>query len=354
MLAVQCYECNRQLGSLPATGQQLRSVNDTACAFFLWFFVLISNTVTTLCFTLQTSTGLKGTRKLQQFGGISLASSQGISNSIAGLNSGVTGGPAPQAGTGNSFGTGNAVGTGNGFIYSSQGQALSSGTSGGNSTANTALTVLGNSTNGLLTSVGTGQGAAGGNAVFGPSLAAAIAAATPVAAPPAPEVEEVVEENSKGGNNNNNNNAVAPVAPAAPTAPAFYFAQGLPTGGGGGGFGLGSGVTTGNIATAVNGTGAALPGADEAYGSALANGFGFGTGSGVAVNSASEQAGGQGGGTSLGQGQFTFELDDVPTGSFANSGVTKSNGGGGAYVGFDPPTAVIFGNFITPAPAATP
>jgi hypothetical protein len=304
-----------------------------------------------LGYTLQTSTGLKGTRNLQ-FGGVSLASSEGISNSISALDTGAVAGVTPSAGTGNSFGSGNAVGTGNGFIYSSQGQALSSGTSGGNSTANTALTVLGNNTDGLLTSVGTGQGSAGGNAVFGPSLAAAIAAATPAAAAPAPEVEEVVEENSKGGknNNNNNNNAAAPVAPAAPTAPAFSFQVGLPTGGGGGGFGLGSGVTTGNLVT----TGENATGADEAYGSALANGFGFGSGSGVAVNSANEQAGGQGGGTSLGQGQFTFELDDVSTGTFANSGVTKSNGGGGAYVGFAPPTPVIFGAFSTPAPAATP
>jgi hypothetical protein len=342
-------EYSRQLGPSPAAGQQLvpmilhvlsscGSPNADLSHFYY------------LCCTLQTSTGLKGTRKLQ-FGGISLASSQGISNSLAALNTG--GGTQPNAGTGNSFGTGNAVGTGNGFIYSPQGQALSSGTSGGNSTANTALTVLGNSTTtGLLTSAGIGQGSAGGNAIFGPSLAAAIAAATPAAAVPAPEVEEVVEENSKGGggNNNNNNNAAAPAAPVAPTAPAFSFQVGLPTGGGGGGFGLGSGVTNGNIATnGVNATGA-----DEAYGSALANGFGFGQGSGVAVNVANEQAGGQGGGTSLGQGQFTFELDDVTTGAFANNGVTKSQGGGGAYVGFDPPTPVIFGAISTPAPAATP
>jgi hypothetical protein len=252
----------------------------------------------TFIITLQTSTGLKGTRKLQ-FGGTSLASSQGISNSLSALST--AGGPTnPFAAKGRSFGTGNAGGTGNAFIYSSQGQALSSGTSFGNSTANTTLTVLGNSTTtGLLTSAGIGQGSAGGNAVFGP---------------------------------------------------AFSFQVGLPTGGGGGGFGLGSGATNGAIST----TGANAIGANKAYGNALANGFGTGSGSGVAVNAGNEQAGGQGGGTSFGQGQFTFDLDDVTTGTFANNGATKAQGGGGAYVGFDPPVPFIFDAFINPFSAATP
>jgi hypothetical protein len=250
--------------------------------------------------------------------------------------------------TGNSFGNGDAVGTSNGFVTSALGQALATGTSGGNSTADSQLTVLnGNApyqSLGTISSVGNGGGAAGGNAVFGPSLAAAIRAATPLAAPPAPEV--VVDTSSKGGNNNG-----LPAAPAAPTAPAFMFdPAGLPTGGGGGGFGIGSGVTGGTIASYDGPAGYA----DEAYGNALANGFGFGVGSGLAVNNGGEQAGGQGGGTALGQGQFVFELDDVPAATFANSGVTKSNGGAGAYVGFNPPAAQIFGAFITPAPAATP
>jgi hypothetical protein len=72
--------------------------------------------------------------------------------------------------TGNSFGNGDAVGTSNAFILSSQGQALASSTSGGNSTANTQLPVFSttatNST-GNLVSVGRGAGAARRTAVFG-------------------------------------------------------------------------------------------------------------------------------------------------------------------------------------------
>jgi hypothetical protein len=324
--------------------------------------------------TFQTSTGLKGTRKLQGFGGIVLASSRGGSDSASAVTTGVfgvvplgaTAGTNPGAapgGTGKSFASGNAVGTSNGFITSGIGQALASGTSGGNSTANTDLTVLsGNPTigagsvtfggglsGGKLNSVGSGGGSASGNAVFGPSLTAAISAATPAEASPAPEVPVAASSKKK--------NVAAAAAPAAPTAPAFSFnAAGLPTGGGGGGFGAGSGETGGSIASPAND--AALDEgneqffADEAYGSALANGFGFGVGSGVAVNNGGEQAGGRGGGTALGQGQFTFELDDVQTASFANSGLTSSTGGAGAFVGFNPPTAQIFGAFYPPA--ATP
>jgi hypothetical protein len=130
----------------------------------------------------QTTTGLKGTRKLQSFQGITLAASEGQSDS----NSAIFSGGVP-GGTGASFGNGNAVGTSNGFIYSSGGQAQSSGASGGNSTAKTDLTVLslndgaatsgGGLSDGTLSSAGTGGGSAGGNAVF--TLAAAIAAATP-------------------------------------------------------------------------------------------------------------------------------------------------------------------------------
>jgi hypothetical protein len=289
-----------------------------------------------LCCIFQTPSGLKGSRKLQ-YGGIALASSQGNSISASALQT------APYVSTGNSFGNGDAVGTSNGFATSALGQAVATGTSGGNSTADSQLSVLSAPSIGTISAVGNGGGAAGGNAVFGPSLAAAIRAATPLAAAPAPEV--VVDTSSKGGNSNQ-----VPAAPAAPTAPAFMFdPAGLPTGGGGGGFGIGSGITLGTV-DRLDGP----DGVDEAYGNALANGFGFGVGSGLAVNNGGEQAGGQGGGTALGQGAFTFELDEVTGATFANSGVTKSDGGAGAYVGFNPPAAQIFGAFITPAPAATP
>jgi hypothetical protein len=307
--------------------------------------------------TSQISTGLKGSRKLQ-FGGITLASSQGVANTGSAVTTGVFGTTPVLGGTGASFGTGEAVGTSNGFIQSQNGQAFSSGTSGGNSTSANMLTVLstpttggGGLSGGTLSSVGLGQGAAGGNAVFGPSLAKAIADATPIAAPPAANLPEVVipEGSKEGGKNKNKDNApVITAAPAAPTAPAFSFQVGLPTGGGGGGFGSGSGITTGAI------TSPATNFADEAYGSALSNGFGFGVGSGVAINAGGEQAGGSGGATSFGMGNVAFELDDIQTANFANFGTTTSSGGAGAYVGFNPPAARIFGAFITPPPMAGP
>jgi hypothetical protein len=312
--------------------------------------------------------------------GISVASAQGIANTNSAVSTGIFGMPAAiegggintnaaPGGTGSSSGTGNAIGTGSGFINSSSGQALSSGTAGGNSTSSNDLTVLsmnpafsvgtgGGLSGGILSSVGVGQGAAGGNAVFGPSLAGAIAAQTPVATPaPTPDPEVDPEEmNSKGGNNNNE--PVVTAAPAAPTAPMFQFIIGSPTGGGGGGFGFGSGITGGSIVSPANAAGNTAGNmqffADEAYGTSLANGFGFGVGSGVAVNNGGEQAGGSGGGSSFGQGVSAFELDDVQAATFGNSGFTTSSGGAGAYVGFNPPAPVIFGSVLAPPPMVGP
>jgi hypothetical protein len=335
----------------------------------------------------QTSTGLKGARKLQGVNGVVEALSNGLSNSFTNVQNGVDGVDpdgagtnsentgASTGGTGNSFGNGNGVGTSNGFIMSTFGQAVASGTAGGNSTAETNLSLL--STNngagtdaanallggglsfGTLNSAGQGKGTAGGSAVFGPSLAAAVAAATPVAAPPAEEQAAtpapVVEEESKNGknkndknkNNNNNNNIVtAPAEPAAPTAPAFNFNLGLPTGGGGGGLSSGYGMTGGSLNSPENGAddaGNEQFFADEAYGDALANGFGFGVGSAVAINGAGEQAGGMGGSSSLGQGTFKFELDDIQAAQFDNSGQVDSSGSGMGFVGLNAPNGNPFG-----------
>jgi hypothetical protein len=322
---------------------------------------------------IQTSTGLKGARRLQGFGGIALAGSQGQSDSSSAITTGeLNGVPDPigyynpldealPGGTGMSFGNGNAIGTSSGFVQSGLGQAFASGTSGGNSTAETDLTVLsmnplvgtpvtgGGLSGGSLFSEGSSQGSAGGNGVFGPSLTLAIAAATPEAPAPAPEV--VVDESSKNGNA-----AAAPDTPSAPTAPAFSFdPNGLPTGGGGGGFASGSGTTTGFITSPGNtvyidemNNGNTQFFADEAYGNALGNGFGFGVGSGGGANAGGEQAGGQGGGTAFGEGNFVFELDDVQNANFDNFGLTTSNGGAGAYVGFNAPSATVFDPYVTP------
>jgi hypothetical protein len=327
---------------------------------------------------IQTSIGLKGARTLQAgFGGIVLAGSEGKSDSSSAITTGVFNGvpdasnyynPAEDVlpgGTGMSFGNGNAVGTSSGFVQSGLGQAFASGNSGGNSTAKTDLTLLSTNTDngmapgdpltggglsgGSLASEGSSQGSASGNGVFGPSLTLAIAAATPAAPPPAPEV--VVDESSKNGNA-----AAAPDTPAAPTAPAFSFdPNGLPTGGGGGGSASGSGATTGFIESPANilyvmGTndGNTQFFADEAYGNAIGNGFGFGVGTGGGANAGGEQAGGQGGGTAFGEGNFVFELDDVQNAEFDNFGLTNSNGGAGAYVGFNAPSATVFNPYVTP------
>jgi hypothetical protein len=238
----------------------------------------------------QTTTGLRGARKLQN--GIVGASSQGLTDSLSSILL-----VAAPGGTVMSSGFGTALGTSNGFIYSGSGQALASGSSGGNSSALNDLTVLGGGmTSGTLNSVGSGGGAAGGNAVFGPSFAGAIAA-TPAATP-------------------------------------LQFNEGLPTGGGGGGFGEGTGSVFG---TFINPT--------QTSGTGFANGSGSGVGSGVAVNNANEQAGGSGGGESLGQGQVAFDLNNATAANFLNSGSSFSSGGAGAYVGLNPPNPVIGGFF---------
>jgi hypothetical protein len=165
---------------------------------------------------------------------------------------------------------------------------------------------------GMLASVGMGGGSAGGNAIFGQSFAAKIASESPV----------------------------------AKLAPMFY----VPTGGGGAGSGSGSGDTTGSITNPGNDASLAPNNmqlfADEAYGGALANGFGFGVGSGVAINNGGEQAGGSGGGTAFGQGNFLFELDDIQTAAFGSSGSTISDGGAGGYVGLVSETPFGFGTIV--------
>jgi hypothetical protein len=292
--------------------------------------------------------GLKGGSRNLQFGGIVIASSQGGSVTVSNVNIGIPSVigalAALPTGTGNSFGNGGAVGTSNGFAGSQLGAASATGTAGGNSTTFTNFSLLdatgvAGTGSGLATSIGDGSGRAGGNAVFGPSLAAAIAAATP-ANTPAP-VAVAVQTNDKKKGGKDKGGVTIPVADV-PKTPEFSFVLGLPTGGGGGGNGVGSGLTNVGVSTIAGET------VDEAYGSLLANGFGFGVGSGVAINNGGEQAGGQGGGTAFGQGNVVFEIDEAFGATFANNGLTKSSGGGGAYVGFAPPAAQIFGAFSNP------
>jgi hypothetical protein len=294
----------------------------------------------------KASRGLKGSRKLpgdRVRGGIVKARNHGISNSGSAVNIPmlVIDDEVPISGSGNAIGNGEVVGTSNGFANGVGGAAYATGISGGNSSAISQLDVAGliGMGAGLQTSIGSGVGTAGGNSVFGPSLAAAIIAYVPPA-PPA-LVVDTSNNDSKGGGkkgggskNGGSNPSVVILEVVAPVAPDFYFVQGLPTGGVAGGFGTGSGVTVGTIEDPNKAN-------DEASGSGLANGFGFGAGSTVAINNGGEQASGAGGGTAFGQGELNLQVDDIGNVNSTNQGFADFNGQAGAYVGFEPPTPLI-------------
>jgi hypothetical protein len=334
----------------------------------------------------KASRGLKGSRKLpgdRVRGGIVKARNHGISNSGSAVNIPmlVIDDEVPISGSGNAIGNGEVVGTSNGFANGVGGAAYATGISGGNSSAISQLDVAGliGMGAGLQTSIGSGVGTAGGNSVFGPSLAAAIIAYVPPA-PPA-LVVDTSNNDSKGGGkkgggskNGGSNPSVVILEVVAPVAPDFYFVQGLPTGGVAEGFGTGSGATvgtiedpnkanddvapdfyfvqglpTGGVAGGFGtGSGATVgtiedpnKANDEASGSGLANGFGFGAGSTVAINNGGEQASGAGGGTAFGQGELNLQVDDIGNVNSTNQGFADFNGQAGAYVGFEPPTPLI-------------
>jgi hypothetical protein len=237
----------------------------------------------------------------------------GIFDGIADPDS-TTNNPASDGGTGKSFGSGSAVGTSNGFIMSAFGQAGASATSGGNSTSENDFTLLsmnagtpttgGGLSGGSLSSVGTGAGAADGNAVFGPSLTMA------------------------------------------------------PTGGGGGlvaAASAGSNLVIASPDFLVGGT----PGnqqffADKAYGESFASGSSFGISSSNATNDRGDQAGrGRGIGVVFSRAPLSFDLDDVQSTNVTSSGSGFSSGRSGGYVSFNPPGSRSLA-FITPPSAADP
>jgi len=121
--------------------------------------------------------------------------------------------------------------------------------------------------------------------------------------------------------------------------PGGGFVQPLQTGGGGGGFGLTLGGGIGNVTNVERGY-------TNAYGTAQVSGFGSGQGAGLFG-----QAGGNGGGTSTGNGGGSLKPTiGVVAGNFATTlfngtGGGLASGGAGGYVGFNPNTPVIFGNF---------
>lgn len=293
------------------------------------------------------SRGLKGARSLQGFGGVTSSNSNGLTISNTAVKIGELGSTAPLAtGSGTAVSTGTSTGTSKGFTTSPLGSAFSSGTSGGNSSAtsknvvddSTPFATAGNSgSQATISSQGIGGGGAGGTGVFGPSLSAAVTAASQIV--PAAVVVENNGNSKKGGNNN-------AAVPAAAVAPVFSFVPGLPTGGGGGGFAIGGGNTTASFVSPIAGTTPTMQVIDEAAGTVVGTGFGFGVGTGGGINVAGESAFGQGGGTAAGNGGVVFELDEAYSAQFDNSGFTTSNGSGGGYVGYNPviPNAA-FANF---------
>jgi hypothetical protein len=286
----------------------------------------------------QQHSRLQGLRRaqqtLQQGSGLIKVQSQGVSNSQGNV---VAGGeeingvqPVSKAGMGSAGGRSESIGTSNAFIGGQLGAASAGGSSGGNSSALAQLSIASDVNGlGIIESVGEGIGASGGQGVFGPSLVAAIAAATPVIANTTSNTTldtATADESSKTGQANTETTPMATPAPLV-----FSFTPGLPTGGGGAGFGIGTGNINATIVSTdlVNKIG-------KASGGGFANGFGFGVGSGAGQNGGFESAGGSGGGTALGQGTLNFEVDELQEGAFVNGGTTTSVGGSAGYVGYNP------------------
>lgn len=241
--------------------------------------------------------------------------------------------PSVKAGSGGAGGESEAIGSSNAFIGGPLGAATAGGSSGGNSSALAKLSIISDVNGlGIIESVGKGIGASGGTGVFGPSLAAAIAAATPTnMTTPANTTADTATTEDQSSKNAGKTQAATEAPVEAQEKLVFSFLPGLPTGGGGGGFGMG----TGNINVTVVSTDK-INKVGEASGGGFANGFGFGVGSGAGQNDGFESAGGSGGGTALGQGTLAFDVEDLQEGSFTNGGTTTSVGGSAGYVGYNP------------------
>jgi hypothetical protein len=271
-------------------------------------------------------------------GGKLATSSEGVSNSNGNIitygleNTGF-------AGTGSAGGNSETVGTSNAFIGGQFGGGSAGGTSGGNSTANADITIESLDEGvGIVESIGLGIGASGGYGVFGPSLTAAVAAATPpppdLAVNPVTVVTDTGGKKGKGGKNNAQTQTVTTPVVQAP-ALVFSFTPGLATGGGGAGLAIGQGTVNATVKS-TDPTDPSPVSIKESSGVGTATGFGFGVGNGGGINNGYESGGGQGGGTALGVGNIVFEVDDILTGVFNSEGTTTSVGGSAGYVGYAP------------------
>jgi hypothetical protein len=276
-------------------------------------------------------------------GGVIAASTQGISNSEGNVQAGDlnTGDDDTigASGAGSAYGNGEFTTISNAYLGGPLGAASAGSISGGNSTALAAISVAdmaGNGASGsalgLIRSVGQGIGASGGYGSFGPSLPAAITAATPAVMEVAPTAVETDAGDNKNGKKDKNK-VTAIVDTVEIPEVVFTFTPGLATGGGGLGFGQGSGSVNGTLTSDPANANAQI---EKGTGGGFGTGFGFGAGSGFGSNAGGEQAGGMGGATALGGGTLAFEVDDIGIATFTNGGLTTSIGSSAAFVGFNP------------------
>jgi hypothetical protein len=287
--------------------------------------------------------GLKGSRKLQGFGGTSIASAStgGKASSVNFLQ-----GVIAQEATGAIVALATEGVTGDGLVSgTSFGSSNSYSPGFGNSQATGAANGFGNSTSEQVGGVSLDAGVAamglvealfgngfgdfdasgGGTASFGSPLG------IPGTGSPAISGTAATE-----GSKNGDATAATPGTPAV----APLVVPGLQTGGGGGGFGFTFGGGIGNVSGDIS--------YSEAYGTAQSAGFGSGQG-----QSLFGTAGGSGGGTSLGGGGGNADPTTAIGDALGTFGVTTFNGtgggiasgGAGAYVGFNPNTPLILGVF---------
>jgi hypothetical protein len=313
------------------------------------------------CCTSQVSTGLKGTRKLQQFptfGGIALTSADtnGKASSINFIKNDMANTAAPAEGvTGNalvagmSFGSGLSISPGVG-ISSSEGEASGFG----NSTTTQSGGTTSNVTKGIAPELSFGNGfgdfasAGGAMASFGGYFFIPGRPGTPEIAASIANSGSSGKKSNKKSNKNTVTIAAAPT-PAVPGTPDVFYGA-LQTGGGGGGFGFTLGGGVGNV------SGDAAK--SNAYGTAQSAGFGSALTQSYFFNGI---AGGMGGGMSAGTGGGNVaSVKTFPAGfvngisAFNGTGGGISSGGGGAYIGFNPVTPVILGTAPVGGPADAP
>jgi hypothetical protein len=291
--------------------------------------------------------GLKGSRKLQGFGGLSIATAstggetssvnflQGVIAQESGddivplVTDGVTG---TGLVSGTSFGSSNTYSPGFGNSQAT-GAANGSGNSTSKQVGGVSL-VAGVAAMGLVEALfGNGFGefdaSGGGSSSFGSPLG------IPGTGSPATNGTAAT-----AGSKNGDATAATPGTPAV----APLVVPGLQTGGGGAGFGFTFGGGTGNVSGDIS--------YSEAYGNAQSAGFGSGQGQSIFGT-----AGGSGGGTSLGGGGGNADTATIigdpgvfGVTTFNGTGGGLASGGAGAYVGFNPKTPLILGVFPLGAP----